>query len=115
MTLPLTPTQVFLAIEPIDIRMGIDGLSLRVQSSLGKAPCNGSVYAFRNKSSNRIKLLVWDGTGVWCATRRLHKGRFVWPHSDAVICSLNQDDWHWLTMGLEWQRLSARPNAHWEV
>jgi len=56
MTLPLTPTQVFLAIEPIDIRMGIDGLSLCVQNSLGKAPCNGSVYAFRNVSVQRSHL-----------------------------------------------------------
>ena len=54
-----------IAIEPIDMRLGIDGLSLLVQEALGKAPCDGSAYAFRNKCSNRIKLLLWDGTGVW--------------------------------------------------
>ena len=60
-----------IAIEPIDMwpeashRLGIDGLSLLVQEALGKAPCDGSAYASRNKCSNRIKLLLWDGTGVW--------------------------------------------------
>ncbi len=77
MNWPLCPAHVFLAVQPIDIRLGIDGLSLRVQQSLGKAPCDGSAYAFRNKNSNRIKLLIWDGTGVWCSVRRLHKGRFT--------------------------------------
>ena len=67
----LQPEQVWLAVEPVDMRLGIDGLSLLVQEALGKAPCDGSAYAFRNKRSNRIKLLLrgglgpWDGTGVW--------------------------------------------------
>jgi transposase len=56
----LTPQQVWLAIEPVDMRLGEDGLSLRVQEALGKLPCDGSAYAFCNKRYNRIKLLVWD-------------------------------------------------------
>ena len=60
----LQPQQVWPAIEPVDMRLGIDGLSLLVQEALGKAPCDGSAYAFRNKRSNRIKLLLWDGAGV---------------------------------------------------
>ncbi len=55
---PLSPTQVFLAVEPVDIRKGADGLSILVQESLGKAPADGSAYAFRNRAGNRIKLLV---------------------------------------------------------
>jgi transposase len=54
----LQPEQVWLAIEPVDMRLGVDGLSLLVQEALGKAPCDGSAYAFRNKRSNRIKLLA---------------------------------------------------------
>ena len=61
----LQAEQVWLAVEPVDTRLGIDGLSLLVQEALGKAPCDGSAYAFPNKRSNRIKLLLWDGTGVW--------------------------------------------------
>ena len=61
----LQPEQIWLAVELVDMRLGIDGLSLLVQEALGKAPCDGSAYVFRNKRSNRIKLLPWDGTGVW--------------------------------------------------
>ena len=55
-----TPTQVWLVVEAIDLRAGIDGLSQRSQNTLGRSPCDGSAYAFRNRCSNRLKLLVWD-------------------------------------------------------
>ena len=111
----LQPEQVWLAVEPVDMRLGIDGLSLLVQEALGKAPCDGSAYAFRNKRSNRIKLLLWDGTGVWLGARRLHRGRFIWPHASAVICTLNQAQWNWLVAGVDWEKLSAQPMSHWRV
>lgn len=59
------PNQVWLVVEAIDMRAGIDGLSQRIQNSLGRSPCDGSAYAFRNRRQNRLKLLIWDGTGVW--------------------------------------------------
>jgi transposase len=115
MTWPIIPRQVFLAAEPVDIRMGMDRLSALVQNNLGKTPCDGSLYAFRNKRGTRLKIIVWDGTGVWCAMRRLHQGRFTWPTCDAPMCELGHDDWNWLTMGLEWQRLHITPSAKWRV
>ena len=72
-----TPNQVWLVVEPIDMRAGIDGLSQRIQNTLGCSPCDGSAYAFRNRRLTRLKLLVWDGTGVWLCQRRLHRGQFV--------------------------------------
>ena len=111
----LQPEQVWLSIQPVDMRLGIDGLSLLVQEALGKAPCDGSAYAFRNKRSNRLKLLLWDGTGVWLGARRLHRGRFIWPHASDVICTVNQAQWDWLITGVDWQRLSAQPMVHWHV
>jgi len=115
MNWPLSPAQVFLAVQPIDIRKGADGLSMLVQESLGKTPTDGSAYAFRNRTGNRIKLLVWDGTGVWLCVRRLHKGRFTWPSGDDRVFTLNQSDWQWLTAGVDWRRLSAQPQAPWRV
>ncbi|NOT17088.1 MAG: hypothetical protein HOP20_03325 [Sulfuriferula sp.] len=46
---PISPiaTQVWLVIEPVDMRIGIDGLSQRIQHSLGRSPCDGTAYAFR--------------------------------------------------------------------
>jgi len=111
----MTLTEVWLAIEPVDIRLGIDGLSLRIQESLGRRPCDGSAYVFRNRRSNRLKVLVWDGTGVWLCQRRLHRGYFTWPTLAAPVCSLTQSQWQWLTRGVDWQRLDASPPADWRV
>lgn len=115
MNQPLSPEQVFLAVEPVDIRQGVDKLSLRVQQTLGRAPCDGSAYAFRNKNANRIKLLIWDGTGVWLCVRRLHQGRFIWPQSTDSVFTLSQADWQWLTCGIDWRRVSAQPQRSWQV
>lgn len=109
------PKQIWLAIEPVDMRLGMEGLSLRVQQALGKPPCDGSAYVFCNKRYNRIKLLMWDGTGVWLAQRRLHQGRFAWPQTQDATCALNAEEWQWLIAGVNWQRLNAQPQAHWRV
>ena len=111
----IRPEQVWLAVEPVDMRRGIDGLSLKIQQALGRSPCDGTAYAFRNRSGNRIKLLVWDGTGVWLCVRRLHQGRFTWPQSDAATCTLGPEERRWLISGSDWRRMQARPSVHWQV
>ncbi|MCK9397321.1 MAG: IS66 family insertion sequence element accessory protein TnpB [Methylobacter sp.] len=57
------------------MRRGIDGLSSIVQQALGHSPCTGSAFVFHNRSSNRLKVLLWDGNGVWLCRRRLHQGK----------------------------------------
>lgn len=110
-----TPTQIWCAVDAVDMRMGIDGLSLRVQQALGKSPCDGSAYAFRNRRANRLKLLVWDSTGVWLCQRRLHQGSFVWPQAGDTVCTLSTTQWDWLIAGVDWQRLSASDVRHWKL
>ena len=56
----IRPEQVWLAVEPVDMRMGIDGLSLKIQQALGRSPCDGTAYAFRNRSGN-LTLSPFDG------------------------------------------------------
>ena len=63
------------------MRRGIDGLLMIAQQALGKAPSSGAAIVFRNRLGNRIKVLVWDGAGVWFCQRRLHEGHFVLPKS----------------------------------
>ena len=77
-----TPSQVWLVVEPIDMRAGIDGLSQRIQNTLGRSPCDGSAYAFRNRRLTRLKLLVWDGN------RRL---RTVVGNRSVVLFSSDRD------------------------
>lgn len=81
----------------------------------GRSPCDGSAYAFRNRAGNRIKLLIWDGTGVWLCVRRLHRGRFTWPQSNESICTLSEAEWRWLTAGVDWRRLQAKAPEEWQV
>lgn len=107
--------EVWLAVQPIDMRAGIDGLSLRVQEALGRAPCDGSVYAFRNRRGTRLKRVVWDGTGVWLCQRRLYRGVFVWPSSAQAVCSVSELAWAWLITGVDWQRLEAVAPQHWRM
>jgi transposase len=97
------------------MRAGIDGLSVRIQDTLGRSPCDGSAYAFANRRRNRLKLLVWDGSGVWLCHRRLHQGHLIWPSADTPVFTLSAAQWRWLITGVDWQRLEAAPPAHWRV
>jgi len=58
------PMKVFVATRPVDFRKGIDGLALAVQEMLGHDPFSGAIFVFRSKRADRIKLLVWDQTGM---------------------------------------------------
>lgn len=109
------PAAIWLAAAPVDMRRGIDGLSAIVQQALGHAPCAGAAFVFRNRAGNRLKLLLWDGTGVWLCQRRLHEGRFVWPKGDEHCFSLTQAEWNWLVAGVDWRRLQALPRADWQA
>ena len=100
------PSQWFLAVEPIDLRCGMDRLLVWVQRSGGVASCSVG-YVFRNRAGSRIKLLLIDGTGVWLCVRRLHAGRFHWPRSTDDRCELSSEQFAWLCAGVDWMRLST--------
>jgi transposase len=109
------PAQIWLAVEPVDLRRGIDGLSTIVQQALGHSPCAGSAFVFHNRAGNRLKLLLWDGNGVWLCQRRLHRGHFVWPRAHDACFLITQAQWQWLIAGVDWQRLAVLPPADWQV
>lgn len=71
--------KVFLALDPCDMRKSFNGLQQLAADQLGSAPSRDALFVFTNKRRNRIKLLYFDGTGLWLATKRLEKGRFSWP------------------------------------
>ena len=109
------PVQIWLAVDPVDLRRGIDGLSAIVQQALEQSPCAGSAFVFRNRAGNRLKLLLWDGNGVWLCQRRLHRGSFVWPRASDAYFSISPAQWQWLIAGVDWHRLSAKPAAEWQL
>ena len=96
---------VWLAIEPIDMRSGADRLLARVVQVFGAAQAHHG-YLFANARTSRIKLLVHDGFGVWCAARRLNIGGFVWPREASEhAATLTREQFDALVLGLPWQRL----------
>lgn len=109
------PARIWLAVVPVDMRRGLDGLSAIVQQSLGHAPCSGSAFIFRNRAGNRLRVLLWDGNGAWLCQRRLHQGRFVWPNVNDAVFAISQAQWLWLVAGVDWQRLSAAARPDWQV
>ena len=97
---------MWLAAEPLDMRAGADRLLARVVDVFGAAHAHHG-YLFANARGTRIKLLVHDGFGVWCATRRLNRGRFVWPGATpGLLPALTQAQFDALVLGLPWQRLA---------
>jgi len=73
------PVKVYVATRPVDFCKGIDGLALAVQEMFGLDPFCGAVFVFRSKRADRIKLLVWDQTGMVLVHKRLEGAAFVWP------------------------------------
>ena len=71
--------RIYLAVEPVDMRKQYDGLWAIAQQKLREDPRGGAVFVFTNGDRNRLKLLHWDGSGVWVMAKRLEKGRFTWP------------------------------------
>jgi len=75
----LTPhTPLFLGLDSIDFRCGIDKLALVSEQISGHDPKSGCVFVFRNRTSTSIKLLAFDGTGYWLMQKRLSQGKLRW-------------------------------------
>jgi transposase len=72
-------TKVHLLAGATDMRRGFDGLYALARGLLEADPLSGHVFGFCNKGRNRLKLLYWDGSGLWVCAKRLDKGRFAWP------------------------------------
>jgi len=86
MIIPSGTVRVLVAMRPVDFRKGMDGLAAVARESLGADPYSGVVYVFRAKRADRVKLLLWDGTGLVLVAKRLEKSSFRWPTiSDGVM------------------------------
>lgn len=95
---------MWLASEPTDMRSGADRLLAQVVQVFGRAQAHHG-YLFANARGTRMKLVVHDGFGVWCATRRLNQGRFAWPRGGDATPTLTRAQFDALVLGLPWQRL----------
>jgi len=95
---------MWLCAEPLDMRAGADRLLARVVEVFGGAHAHHG-YLFANARAARVKLLVHDGFGVWCAVHRPNQCRFVWPTAPGMLPALTRAQLGTLLLGLPWQRL----------
>ena len=108
MIAPPPGVQVLVWSQPVDFRAGMDRLAALVQLTLCHDPFAGDVFVFRSRRSDRVKLLVYDGSGLVLVTKRLECGNFHWPPASDGIVRLAPIQLSVLLAGLPWERLRVR-------
>lgn len=94
------------------MRKGFEGLHGLVRDELGRDPLSGHLFLFANKTRTRVKILFWDGSGLWVCAKRLEKGRFHWPETagEASI-AMRQEELTMLLSGIDLK--NAKPRRGW--
>jgi transposase len=105
--LPSQGMRILVATRPVDFRKGHDGLAALVQSALREDPFTGTVFIFRAKRADRLKILFWDGSGLVMAYKRLEETSFAWPTIRDGVMTLNGAQFEALFSGLDWRKVRA--------
>jgi transposase len=102
-------TRVYVATGATDMRKGFEGLYGLARDRLSCEPLSGHVFLFSNAKRNRLKMLFWDGSGLWVCSKRLEKGRFRWPEaaSGETRVTLSHEELALLVGGID--LAAARP------
>ena len=103
-TLP-AGARVLLATKPVDFRRGAHALAALAAAELGENPYSGVVLVFRSKRSDRVKILVWDTSGLVLVWKQMQDGGFVWPPVTDGVVRLSAAQFSALFDGLDWRRL----------
>lgn len=104
--------KVYVALEPIDMRKGFEGLYAAVSEKLQADVKSGALFVFTNNKRTRLKVLYFDGTGLWLMTKRLEKGTFCWPRaaeSGQTKLQLAPEAFALLTDGIDMHKATMRP------
>lgn len=107
MITPAGSFRVFLDPRPVDFRKGMDGLAGYVAAHLDRDPFDEAIYVFRSRRADRLKMIVWDGTGLMLIMKRLNSKRFVWPKANAGRITLTKMQFGALFEGIDWQDITA--------
>ena len=93
-------TPIWFYTKPQDFRKQLDGLVMVVADQLKMNPASGQLFIFRNRSSNKLKMLWWDRNGFWLCYRRLEKDVLKLPPIKDQCLELSRDQLSWLLSGL---------------
>lgn len=101
---------VHIALGMTDLRKGLDSLATLVQEVLRQDPFSGHLFVFRDRKTNMIKILYWDGSGLCLFTKRLEGGAFLWPRADDQrdTVALTAEQLSMLIQGIDWQAPERR-------
>ncbi len=97
--------RVLLATRPVDFRKGAHGLAALAAAVLGEDPFSGVVIVYRAKRADRVKLLLWDGSGLVLVWKQLQQGAFRWPPVVDGVVRLSPVAFAALFDGLDWTRV----------
>ena len=103
--------RVLVATKPVDFRKGGNGLVALVREALGEDPFSGTIFVFRSKRADRVKVLAWDGSGLVLCWKRLEHGGFRWPPISDGVMRLSASQLAALVDGMDWSRLHTRDIA----
>jgi transposase len=110
--LPSRPgLRIMVACKPIDFRKGMNSLAALVTEALSADVFAGDIFIFRSRRSDRLKLLIWDGTGLCLVTKRLESGSFTWPLVRDGAVTLNAAQLRLLFTGMDWTQIGTRTMA----
>lgn len=107
--------KVFIALDPCDMRAGAHTLHALVMDKLREDTRSGALFVFSNKRRSLLKILYWDGTGIWLMSKRLEQGTFFWPRAaeeGQVKLELKAEAFAMLTDGIDMH--GARPRGWYE-
>ena len=96
-------TRVWLAAGVTDMRKGFNGLSAQVQKVLAADPYCGHLFVFRGRRGDLIKVVWWDGQGACLFSKRLERGRFVWPSPVDGKVAITAAQLAMLLEGIDWR------------
>jgi len=99
--------RVLLAMRPVDFRKGAHGLAALAAEMLGADPFSGAVLVFRSKRADRVKILVWDASGLVLVWKQLQQGVFRWPPVRDGAMRLSAVEFAALFDGLDWTRVQT--------
>jgi transposase len=99
--------RILLAARPVDFRRGAHALAALAAEVLGEDPFSGTVLVFRAKRSDRVKILLWDGSGLVLVWKQMQRGGFAWPPVAEGVVRLSAAQFAALFDGLDWSRLAA--------
>lgn len=109
MLTPPNGVAIFVATRPVDFRKGADSLALLARETLGQDPLKGIAVVFRAKRADRVKIVVWDGTGLALYWKRLESDAFKWPPVVDGAMRMNAAQLAALLAGMDWTRMHAKP------